>query len=375
MADLSAARALSDGPFAAELLLEEATALDWMGDYGASARRVEEARASAVSSGDPRLAARLLVADGRTRLRQAQVAEAIELLEEGAARAEAALDHESRVIALVLLMVELAHAGRGAEAERRAEEVIRLCEEALDLPHLCIAYMNRVVLWTLKKSLSLAAEDLRRAIALAQEIGNPWLERVATYNVAELLYWSDQREEALALARRARTLEERFVDRPVPECSLLLSRILTVAGQHAEARRLIDWIARSCPPDRAAPGTYACFRMLQHVLADVADVADAPGKAPPPGEPAFGADDAAALNADSFLFADELLEVLYWRSRVAARRGQKDETSAILAQAEDLLREHPAWRSRFEDVARGLAPHVRGRGPAPSPADRISYPT
>jgi tetratricopeptide (TPR) repeat protein len=356
LADLSAARALCDGPFAAELLLEEATALDWMGDYEGSARRVEQARASAASSGgfgprDPRLAARLLVADGRTRLRQAQVAEAIALLEQGAAMAEAAGDHESRVIALVLLMVELAHAGRGAEAERRAEEVIRLCEEVQDLPHLCIAYMNRVVLWTLKKSLSLAAEDLRRAIALAQEIGNPWLERVATYNVAELLYWSDQRDEALALARRARTLEARFVDRPVPECSLLLARILTVAGQPAEARRLIDWIARACPPDRSAAGPYASFRMLQRILADAPD---APGEAL--GEPPFSAEDAAALSPENFLFADELLEVLYWRSRDAARRGQKDETSAIRAQAEELLRDHPAWRARFDDIARGLAP-------------------
>lgn len=348
MADLSAARALGDGELAAELLLEEATALDWVADYEASARRVDEARATAARSSCPRLAARLLVAEGRTRLRQAQVAEAIALLEEGAARAEALGDHESRVIALVLLTVELAHAGRGAEAERRAEEAIRLCERVQDLPHLCIAYMNRVVLWTLKKSLSLAADDLRRAISLAQEIGNPWLERVATYNVAELLYWSDQREEALALARRARTLEERFVDHPVPECSLLLARILTVAGQDAEAARLIDWITRSCPPDRAAPGMFACFRMLQRILEDARD------GAPAADEPDLFASDAATPGADSFLFTDELLEVLYWRALAAARRGLQGEASATLAQALELLREHPAWRARFDDVARAI---------------------
>ena len=347
MDDLSAARALGeqlgDEALAAEALLEEATALDWMGDYEASARRVEEARPWVERSGSRRLATRLLVARGRTCVRAGQVADAIALLEEGAAEAEAAGEHEGHVVALVLLPVELAHAGRFEDAKRRAQEAIDLCAAAQDLPHLCIATMNRVVIWTLTRAPSQATEDLRRVISLAREIGNPWLERVATYNVAEVLYWSDQREEALALARRARVLEERFIERPVPECSLLLARILAAAGQDAEASRLVAWIARSCPPDPATPVMAAFFHLLQWLAAD------AEGGAPEPRD-ALGAA-AAALEAEG-LFADELLEILYWRARVDLRRARGEDASATLDKACALLEEHPAWRARFEDLTR-----------------------
>ena len=351
--DLSAARALGerlgDEALTAEVLLEEATALDWVGDYEESARRVQEARPRVERSGSPRLGTWLLVARGRTCVRQGQTADAIALLEEGAAEAEAAGEYESRVVALVLLSVELAHAGRFEEAKRRAEEAIDLCAQAQDLPHMCIAYMNRVVLWTLTRSPSLATEDLRRVISLAREIGNPWLERVATYNVAEVLYWSDQREEALALARRAHVLEERFIDHPVPECSLLLARILAAAGQDAEASRLIAWIARSCPPDATAPAMRACFRMLQALLADPRE------SAPEPHDATGG----VAATAENLLFVDELLEILYWRARVALRRGREEEASAAVRQARTMLEEYPAWRARFEDLARGGPEAVR----------------
>ncbi|HTN85912.1 MAG TPA: serine/threonine-protein kinase PknK, partial [Sorangium sp.] len=346
MADLSAALELADGELRADILLEEATALDWTGAYEASSARVELARPLVERAGSPRLSARLRVAEGRTRLRRAEVAEAIALLSEGASLSESAGDEESRIIALVLLSTELAHAGRFAEAEQRAEEAIALCERAEDLPHLCVAIMNRVVLWTLKKDLARAAGDLRRAIALAREIGNPWLERVATYNVAELLYWSDQQDEALSLARRAHTLEQRFVDRPVPECSLLLARILAARGELGEARRLLAWIAGSCPPEPSAKAAHGCFLMLRCLLSD--DAADAAPRA------LLGGLDEAELEAGPFLFADELLEVLYWRGHAALHLGATEVAAASLGRASGLLVDHPAWRARFDALARRL---------------------
>ncbi|WP_437961202.1 protein kinase [Sorangium sp. So ce119] len=360
MADLSAALELAGSDAEAELradvLLEEATALDWTGAYEASSARVALARPLVEPARSPRLSARLCVAEGRTRLRRAEVAEAIALLSEGASLAESAGDEESRIIALVLLSTELAHAGRFAEAERRAEEAIALCERAEDLPHLCVAIMNRVVLWTLKKDLPRATADLRRAIALAREIGNPWLERVATYNVAELLYWSDQQDEALSLARRAHTLEQRFVDRPVPDCSLLLARILAARGELDEARRLLAWIAGACPPEPSARAAHGCFLLLRCLLSD--DASD--------GEPRallLGGLDEAELEAGPFLFADELLEVLSWRGRAAIRHGLVEVAAASLDRAGGLLAEHPAWRARFDALARGLdALRAAGRG-------------
>ncbi|AUX19753.1 protein kinase [Sorangium cellulosum] len=349
--DLSVARELgerlSDDVLVAEILLEEATLLDWTGDYEGSARRVERARPLVVRSGSSRLAVRLLVADGRGCVRTAQVARAIALLERGAVEAEALGDHEGRIVALLLLSVELSHAGSFREAEERAREAIDLCAKAQDLPHLCVAYMNRVVLWALTKSPSRAVEDLRRAISLAREIGNPWLERVATYNVAELLYWSDRRDDALALARRAHVLERRFIERPVPECSLLLARILATAGQDDEARGLVAWVARSCPPEPAAGSAFVYFRLLRALLIA--------GTGRNVGAPAVtdGAAGAAACGG-SLLFADELLEMLYWRARVALRGRRGAEASAIVREARAMLEEHPAWGARFDGLARAL---------------------
>ncbi|WP_438034133.1 serine/threonine-protein kinase [Sorangium sp. So ce204] len=360
--DLTVARELgerlADEVLVAEILLEEATLLDWTGDYEGSARRVEQARPLVARSGSPRLAVRLVVADGRRCVRTAQVAQAIALLEKGAVEAEALGDHDSRIVALLLLSVELAHAGSFSEAEERAREAIDLCARVHDLPHLCVAYMNRVVLWTLKKSPSRATEDLQRVISLAREIGNPWLERVATYNVAELLYWSDRREDALVLARRAHVLERRFIERPVPECSLLLARILATAEQDDEARELIAWVAGSCPPEPGAHAAFACFRMLQALLIDEAGRVVGPREAVA-HETVDGAMGAAG-STGSLLFADELLEILYWRARLALRDRREADASAVVRKAQAMLEEHPAWRDRFDGLARALEKVLAG---------------
>jgi tetratricopeptide (TPR) repeat protein len=296
-------------------------------------------------------------------VRTAQVAQAIALLEKGAVEAEALGDHDSRIVALLLLSVELAHAGSFSEAEERAREAIDLCATVHDLPHLCVAYMNRVVLWTLKKSPSRATEDLRRVISLAREIGNPWLERVATYNVAELLYWSDRREDALVLARRAHVLEQRFIERPVPECSLLLARILATAGQHDEARELIAWVASSCPPEPGAHAAFACFRMLQALLIDEVERAVGPQEGMAYEMVAHEMVDgamSAASSVGSLLFTDELLEILYWRARLALRDRRDADASAVVRKAQAMLEEHPAWRARFDGLARPLEKLLAG---------------
>ncbi|WP_437913991.1 protein kinase [Sorangium sp. So ce302] len=365
--DLTAARELgerlADELLVGEILLEEAILLDWTGDYEGSARRVEQARPLVARSGSPRLAVRLVVADGRRCVRTAQVAQAIALLEKGAVEAEALGDHDSRIVALLLLPVELAHAGSFSEAEERAREAIDLCARVHDLPHLCVAYMNRVVLWTLKKSPSRATEDLRRVISLAREIGNPWLERVATYNVAELLYWSDRREDALVLARRAHVLERRFIERPVPECSLLLARLLATAGQHDEARELIAWVAGACPPEPGAHAAFACFRMLQALLIDEVESAVGPQEGMAHETVAHETLDeamGAASSTGSVLFADELLEILYWRARLALRDRRDADASAVVHEAQAMLGEHPAWRARFDGLARALEKVLAG---------------
>ncbi|WP_437734772.1 serine/threonine-protein kinase [Sorangium sp. So ce1335] len=350
--DLAAARALAeqlgDAAFLADVLLVEATALDWANDFETSARRVEEARPLVERAGSPGLTARLLVGLGRTCMRQGRMAEAADLLAQGVAAAEVARDYEARVLALVMQSAALVFAGRQEEAEAAFQTGIALAAQVEDWLHVCAMYVNRVMLWSIRNELLLAIDDMRRTIALAREIGNPLFERMATHNVAELLYANHQDEEALPLARRALVLEERFVEVPVPESSLLLARILIARGGHEEAARLVDWIGRRCPPDAAAPSLSALFRMLGLVLAQLG--------AQPPGAPDAGALghrwDALLAEASGGLPPFELLELLYWRAAMAIRRGARGEASSALAQAGPLLVACPIWQPRFDDLWR-----------------------
>jgi tetratricopeptide (TPR) repeat protein len=356
--DLKAARelaeALGDDLLAADLLLEEATALDWAHSFGESAARAEQARARLAGNPRPGLESRLLVNLGRSLFRQQRVAEAIDLLRRGAAGAEADADHDTRVVALLMLSSALVLSGSLDDAEARFQEVIGLCDEVTDRLHLGSAFANRALFWTAKNAPERALEDLRRAIQLAREVGNPWLERNATHNVAELLYWGGQDDEALALARRSRVLEERFVERLVPDDSLLLARIHAARGEHDEASRLLDWICERCATDALAPTERAFVRALSLVLAR-GDVSAGPGAEPREGA---GADAGAAPDWDALVEeaarafpAEELLEVLYFRAIAALRNDRRPEAVVTLQQASRRLDECPIWRPRFMDLA------------------------
>lgn len=342
--DLRAARELAeragDAAMTADLLLEEATALDWAHSFDESARRAEQARALVGALPDGRLQSRLFVTLGRSLFRQQRVAEAIDLLRRGAEGAEADADHGTRAVALLMLSSALVLLGRLTEAEEKFHEVIALCAEVDDRLHLGSAYANRSLLWTARAAPDRALEDLRRAIQIAREVGNPWMERNATHNVAELLYWGGQDDEALALAQRSRLLEERFVERVVPDDSLLLARISTSRGDYAEATRLLAWIKERCPADTLAPTERVFVRALSLVLAD----------APPPGEATVW--DALVEEAVQGFPAEEILEVLYLRARAALRNGRRDQVVECIHRSNDRLASCPIWMPRFSSLIR-----------------------
>ncbi|MGK3999715.1 protein kinase domain-containing protein [Sorangium sp. So ce1024] len=348
LADLALARELArelgDGRLTAELLFEEATALDHATDYAASAGRAEEARAIVEGLGDRRLESRLLMALGRSCWRQQRVAEAIELLDRASAGAAAEGDQETRVIALLLLSMALVIAGRLGEAEARFCEVIALCRERKDRLHLCSAYANRAYLWAALSAPERGLQDLSRAVELAREIGNPGPEHVATHNLAELLHWCGREDEALALARRSRVLDERFGERAAPDDALLIARIQAARGELREAARLVAWVADRCGADASAPAPYALFRMLKLVLA-------AEGLWVPSGEDQEDGWDALTAFAERSLPVEELLEVLYFHVRTAASAGRHREASAALARARAALGRCRMWQPRFEAVA------------------------
>jgi eukaryotic-like serine/threonine-protein kinase len=337
LADLEEARrlvvgAVADPLLAAELLLEEAIVLDWMEDFAASAARGAEA--AAIGAASPRLDARLALARGRAAWRRDDAAEAVRELEDAIARARRAGDADTDVIAHVVLGPALCRLDRLDDAEAVFEETLVLCAAARDRLHEAAARVNRFFLWSARGLPERAAEDLYGAVRSARELGHPMFERTAQHNLAEVLYALGRSDEALPHARRCQDLERRFLERPAPENTLLLCRILLDRGDREDARRLHEWLAARTRDDELAPIARVLHGMIARIL----------GRGPSWDE---------LLAAARTLPAEELVELLYWRARSEA-------SQAVLAQALALVDRAAIWSNRLKELACGLPPAPRG---------------
>ncbi|MCC6551951.1 MAG: protein kinase [Polyangiaceae bacterium] len=361
------AASLGDSNAVAELLLEEATALDWEGDFERSGARTDEARPLVGASGSRRLQARLVVADGRAAFRRARIPASISLLEQGLAMATDELDYDSQVIALLLLGGALSIAERPAEAELCLDRAIALTSCAHDLPHLCMAHLNRTHVWLARREPDRAIGDLSRAVVLAREMGNPNVERAASLSLGEILYWAGRSEDALLYARRARLLEERFHELPSAHVALLLARILVEMDAMGEARRLVEQVQSTRPNDLAvsqvAPGLTALLAMLELIL-DEASATEAGGARYAARWTELCAQ-AERLLDERAIYPDDLLEFLYWGVRTSLRsRRFQDAESGLERAAGWLSKGSAVWTARFEDLRRELgrmAPDARPR--------------
>lgn len=342
---------LGDDRLRATILLERATALDWVGDHPASAESASAAQPLVERIGDAALAVELDVALGRSRWRHAAVEEAIELLARGADRGREIGAHEARVVALLLLSCALVQVGRLQDAEGRFDEVIEVCSASADRVHLCTAYGNRAVLRCVQQDVARGIDDLARAAELARQAGNPWPERNAMVNTAELLFFSNRDDEALPYVRRSRWLEERFGEQPTFESALLLARIQLARREVSEARGFADWVERTCaPPAAVSPNGAAQLWAVLAVLSAGQDptcasaVAWAGHEGPAAWQEVF--DSSAAW------LPDERLELLYWQARWGLELQRKDVVSSALAKAATLDGELPSWQARFAALAR-----------------------
>ncbi|WP_437292512.1 protein kinase domain-containing protein [Sorangium sp. So ce426] len=346
LADLRAARALAeaagDRAGAAELLLEEATALDWLEDFPASAALATRAAELCAGLGDARLDARCLLAGGRSDCRDQRVDEGIPKLERAARGALAAGDHEAHVIARLVLVASLSVARRLDEAERHAEAVVEACLRAGDVFHLCTAYINRVFMWVKRREEGRAVADQREAVRLARELGHAQLERWATLNLAELRYWLGAPDEALPLARRSLDLQRRYFNqRPSPDDVLLLARIHLARGEHDEAARHLAEARASLPEPDLTPCARTLARLVQQALDDRA----------------AGRFDAAAWRAlvdeaRQTAILHEHAEALHSAALSALRAGEGGEARLFLAEAR--ATSAGFWQQRFDEIERAL---------------------
>jgi tetratricopeptide (TPR) repeat protein len=344
--DLDAAHALcerlGDSAGAIRALLEGATAADAASDYDRADARVEAAGRALDQVDDEGVRAlepRWLLARGRTAYRRGHTQRAIELMSEAVDGARAIDDHETAIIALVLLGPALVREKRGAEAERAYEDAISLAEMVGDRLHQCAAYANRMTLWVSRQQTEAAVSDLRQLLRIARELGNPEPERVGTHNLAELLYWTGDFDEALSLARRSRTLQKRFW-KGIPHDALLVARIHCAKGQFAAARELLDAIALECDVRQFEPMIGALHESIRLVLDQVVGP-DADARAW----------DALIETARADLSGGERLEVFWWRAFAAIRAQRWDEARDALAEARDHLDEAPVWQDRVSHLA------------------------
>ncbi|WP_437331420.1 protein kinase domain-containing protein [Sorangium sp. So ce394] len=346
LADLRAARALAeaagDRGRAAELLLEEATALDWLEDFPASAAAAARAAELCAGLGDARLDARCLLASGRSDCRGQRVDDGIPKLERAARGALALGDHEAHVIARLLLVGALSVAGRLDEAERHGEAVALACLRAGDVFHLCTAYINRLFMSVKRRDESRALEDQREAVRLARELGHAQLERMATLNLSELRYWMGALDEALPLARRCLDLQRRYVNqRPSPDDALLLARIQLARGAHEEAARHLAEARASLPEAELTP----CARTLACLVQQTLD------------DRAAGRFDAAAWRAlveeaRRTAILHEHAEALHGAVLSALRAGAAGEARVFLEEARSISAGF--WERRFDELERAL---------------------
>ncbi|WP_437779713.1 protein kinase domain-containing protein [Sorangium sp. So ce1097] len=359
LADLASARAIArargDVPAQIDILLDEATALDWMDEFKSSEERVEEARALAAGIAlSPALAARLSLGVGRSLHRFSREEEAAAALERAAAAAASLGDdgYETLVISLLMLGFVLQGLGRLDDAEDALGRAIALCEAHRDTLHLGSVTNNRALLWACRGDKARMIADLERVLSLARELGQSGLERVGEYNLGEYLYLMDDLHAAKPHIERALEIEQRrFCGACRPVALLLKARFLFYCGEEAEARALFERMREMQDRARAEGRADALMVPSEEVLCAMIGLATGDG-----GDGGDGSDDAWDALVDRSAqssVGQEHVEVLEIRAVTALRRGRLAAARAALSAAQraaeripnvmgDRLRRHAA---------------------------------
>ena len=329
------ARALGDRALLIDLILEEATALDWAWMMEDAAQRVEAAGELVRESDHAKIRCRYYNALARSHYRQERMQEAVDLYNQAIDLAVECGDDETLTIALLLLALALFGTGDFVRARQRSDQVIELCQRTGDRLHLCAAYCNRVIVNSTEKSVTGTVEDLRRAVKLAREIGQPILERIATHNLAEFLHWSGKHDEALTLALRAYDLQ-RFLPERAAADALLLARICAALDDVDGLRRMRTEIQTLAQAKQLTQFESSALDMLDLLMSD---------------DPSSREWDRLIESAHSNLPSEEFLEFLFFRARAAIKQGDWSCVHNVLTEARPRLDEHPAWRAPFAEIA------------------------
>ncbi len=358
LADFEAARAMArrtdDVEAEIEILLDEATALDWMNDYHSSEERVREAQALMPRVRSPLLEARLLLGVGRSLQRAHREEEAAQLLEDAAAAAAALGDegYETWVIALLQVGFIYQGLGRLEDAGMVLDRAVSLSEEHGDDLHLGSAINNRLLLSFLLGDRENMIANFERGLSLAQKVGQTSLEWALELNIGELFYFRDDLDAAEPHVLRSVELErQRAGDAPRPLVPLLEARLRSYRGEEDAARAIVARIRAGQDRARALGHLDVLMAPAEEVLCDMIDLATRDAS---PAEW-----DALEERSARHSVSQERAEVIEARALAALRRGRVEEAITSLERALDMAAAIsnamiPRLRRRLSEAQRRL---------------------
>ena len=314
------AEAEGDNVLAVELLLDEAMVRDWLGDYQRAEERVLAAKARYVLGSSTLLDARLLLGIGRSALRANREEEAAATVTLAAASAERLGDegYETRAIALLSLGFLLPFLGRLEQASAAVDQAILECEARSDFMHLGAALGNRALVRAYRGDREGMLEDSQRSITLGRELGQPRLELVAHYNVAETLYLMDDTETLEPHLRAAAAISQRRNAGVAPEIvDLLSARIQLYRNDIQGARATVVSIRKA--QEKAQLNGVALLALSEDLLCAMIELAVDGGS--------DGDWEALEARSLSTSVGQERIEVLEARALCAFRRGKFPEAA------------------------------------------------
>lgn len=345
--DLAAARRnaerAADRIAEAEILLDEATVLDWMGEHAASAQCVDQAFDKASQQYvSPLLEARLLLGRGRSLHRASREEQARIELERALAVADQLGEeaYETRVIALLMSSFILQGLARLEDAARALDRAVAACEAHGDLLHLASAVNNRALLAGCLGDKPGMVKDFERVIALGRHLGQDAIQIAGHHNLGEYLYlWGDL-EAAWPHAERALQLEMiRTSNSPRMEIELLPARLALHRGDLATARDVVAFIRARKRASEPAPAIDVLCTMAEYASGDVNDAAW----------------EALEARSAQFSIGQERIEVIEARAVSALRRGFVDEARRHIVRAIETARSIPnVMHERLERWMRAL---------------------
>jgi tetratricopeptide (TPR) repeat protein len=289
LVDLRKARELAHAGTAPEreleLMLDEATVLDWMRE-GNQSRELAQTVAASQHALSPLLQARVAMSLARSHHRRGEMEISIGLGHEAVRLAEGLGDeaYETRIIALLMLATDYAYSAKLEPAQRCFEQVISDAASRGDIWHVAAAHANRAALWHGLRDVERLRSDLSRTVQLSREIGEASLEWVAVYNLGESEYVMNRLPDARECARRAMALAKQLFgegNREISVSELLLARIalysddIPAASEHVNniRERTARGLAAGERDAELEPSQLTLLQMVELGLTDSGDQA------------------------------------------------------------------------------------------------------